>query len=315
LPLAVGPAMSASGGSEAALPGELLVLIARILADTAAVSSSEDVVHRLKQRGILAAESGWGAGSGIQLTAEGNDAASLAKALDAWFSPSDLLIADHEPKIPGVFISDMDSTMIMAECIDELADFVGIKPQIAAITERAMLGELDFETALRERVGLLRGMSEGAIAECLASRIAMMPGAQVLVQTLKAKGCRTILVTGGFHQFADPVAAELGFERVVANRLEIADGKLTGGLLGPIVDSSVKRAVLIEEAALLGSGTVTLATGDGANDIPMLEAATYGIAFAAKPIARAAANGWIDRGNLTGVLDLLGIPPTDWVWE
>jgi phosphoserine phosphatase len=291
------------------------VLIARLIADTAALTQAEDLVHRLKQHGISASVSGWGGANGIQLAAEGTDAASLAKALDGWFAPSDLLIADQEPKIPAVFISDMDSTMIMAECIDELADFAGIKPQIAAITERAMLGELDFEAALRERVGLLRDMPEGAIAECLASRIAMMPGAQVLVQTLEAKGCRTILVTGGFHQFADPVASELGFDRVVANRLEIVDGKLTGGLLGPIVDSSVKRAVLLEEAALLGPSTVTLATGDGANDIPMLEAATYGIAFAAKPKARAAANGWIDRGNLTGVLDLLGIPPTDWVWE
>jgi len=111
------------------------------------------------------------------------------------------------------------------------------------------------------------------------------------------------------------VAEELGFERVVANRLEVTDGKLTGGLVGPITDSSVKRAVLLDEAALLGPGTVTLATGDGANDIPMLEAATYGIAFAAKPKARAAANGWIDRGNLTGVLELLGIPAGEWVWE
>ena len=205
--------------------------------------------------------------------------------------------------------------MIMAECIDELADFAGIKPQIAAITERAMLGELDFEAALRERVALLRGLPEGAIAECLATRIAMMPGAKVLVETLKAKGCRTVLVTGGFHQFADPVAEELGFERVVANRLEVVEGKLTGGLVGPITDSSVKRAVLLEEAGLLGPATITLATGDGANDIPMLEAATYGIAFAAKPKARAAANGWVDRGNLTGVLELLGIPPGEWVWE
>jgi phosphoserine phosphatase len=209
----------------------------------------------------------------------------------------------------------MDSTMIMAECIDELADFAGIKPQIAAITERAMLGALDFEAALRERVRLLAGLDEGAIAECLATRIAMMPGAKVLVETLKAKGCRTVLVTGGFHQFADPVAEELGFERVVANRLEVVDGKLTGGLLGPITDSSVKRAVLLEEAALLGPNTTTLATGDGANDIPMLEAATYGIAFAAKPKARAAANGWIDRGSLTGVLELLGIPVGEWIWE
>jgi phosphoserine phosphatase len=112
------------------------VLIARLIADTAALTQAEDLVHRLKQHGISASVSGWGGANGIQLAAEGTDAASLAKALDGWFAPSDLLIADQEPKIPAVFISDMDSTMIMAECIDELADFAGIKPQIAAITER-----------------------------------------------------------------------------------------------------------------------------------------------------------------------------------
>jgi phosphoserine phosphatase len=142
-----------------------------------------------------------------------------------------------------------------------------------------------------------------------------MPGAKVLVATLKAHGCRTVLVTGGFHQFADPVAEDLGFERVVANRLAVADGKLTGGLDGPITDSAVKKAVLLEEMARLGDGATSLATGDGANDIPMLEAATYGVAYYAKPKAKAAAHGWIDRGDLTSVLELFGIPRQDWVWE
>jgi phosphoserine phosphatase len=292
------------------------VLIARLIADAAVLSAnSAGALEQLAGLGIAASAGPIAGGPGLQFCAEIGDAGIVRSVLDDRFSPSDVLIADHEPRIPKVFVSDMDSTMIMAECIDELADFAGIKPQIAAITERAMLGELDFEAALRERVRLLAGLEEGAIAECLATRIAMMPGAKVLVETLKARGCRTVLVTGGFHQFADPVAEELGFERVVANRLEVVNGKLTGGLVGPITDSSVKRAVLLEEAALLGPGTTTLATGDGANDIPMLEAATYGIAFAAKPKARAAANGWIDRGNLTGVLELLGIPAGEWVWE
>jgi phosphoserine phosphatase len=250
---------------------------------------------------------------GVQFALESGDAAALRAVLDSHFAPSDLLISDHPPQVPKVFISDMDSTMIAAECIDELADFAGIKPQIAEITERAMQGELDFESALRERVRLLAGLDESAIAQCLAERIAMMPGAKVLVETLKANGCKTVLVTGGFHQFADPVAKQLGFERVVANNLEIAGGKLTGGLIGGIVDSGVKKAVLLEEVGRLGGPS--LATGDGANDIPMIEAATYGIAFAAKPKARAAADGWIDRGNLTSVLDLLGSPREDWVWE
>jgi phosphoserine phosphatase len=178
-----------------------------------------------------------------------------------------------------------------------------------------MQGVLDFEAALRQRVALLRDLPEAAIAQCLAERIAPMPGARTLVATLKAKGCRTVLVTGGFHQFADPVAEQLGFDRVAANRLEIVAGKLTGGLAGPITDSAVKKAVLLEEMALLGENATSLATGDGANDIPMIEAATYGIAYYAKPKARMAADGWIDRGDLTSVLELLGIPREEWVWE
>ena len=238
-------------------------------------------------------------------------------ALEAHLPPADVLITDHVPLVPGLFVSDMDSTMIGQECIDELADFAGLKPQIAAITERAMLGELDFAAALHERVTLLAGLDEGAIAQCLAERIRPMPGAQTLVATLQSLGCHTVLVTGGFHQFADPVAAQLGFERVVANRLEIAGGKLTGRITGAIVDSSVKRAVLEAEALRLaigqGSGRASLATGDGANDIPLLEAAGYGIAYHAKPKARAAAHGWIDCGDLRQVLHLLGIPDHAWV--
>ncbi len=241
--------------------------------------------------------------------------AALRSLLDQHIVPCDVLVSAGPMQMPQVFVSDMDSTMIAAECIDELADYAGIKPQIAEITERAMQGELDFASALRQRVALLAGLDEGAIARCLAERIAMMPGARTLVATLKATGCHTVLVTGGFHQFADPVAELLGFDRVVANRLEIVDGKLTGGLVGGITDSGVKRAVMLEEMARVGEGAVSLATGDGANDIPMLEAATYGIAYYAKPKARAAADGWVDQGDLTGVLELLGVPRSEWVWE
>jgi len=249
----------------------------------------------------------------LEIDSPDDDAASLREVLDSCFAPSDFLVAGHEPQVPRLFISDMDSTMIGQECIDELADFAGIKHHIAAITERAMQGELDFESALRERVLLLRDLSESAILECLNTRISPMPGAKVLVATLKSKGCRTVLVTGGFHQFADPVAEDLGFDHVVGNRLEVADGALTGGLVGPITDSSVKKATLLAEMESLGEGAISLATGDGANDIPMLEAATYGIAYRAKPKARAAANGWIDRGDLTAVLRLLGIAESEWV--
>ena len=241
------------------------------------------------------------------------DAGAVRRILDQCFPASDLLLSREAIEVPRLFVSDMDSTMIGQECIDELADFAGLKERIAAITERAMRGELDFEAALRERVGLLKDLSERAIAQCLEERIRPMDGARTLVATLRAQGVRTVLVTGGFHAFADPVAELLGFEHVVANRLGVQGGVLTGDVVGGIVDSSVKRKVLIEEAARLGEGAGSLATGDGANDIPMLEAATHGIAYRAKPKARAAADGWIERGDLTAILSLYGIARKDWV--
>ena len=290
-----------------------------MIAEPAELSASlGELLDALAGQGLAAVHSRHASGADeiICKDADAGDWPRFRAALEAHLPPADVLIANHVPLLPSLFVSDMDSTMIGQECIDELADFAGLKPQIAAITERAMQGEFDFEAALRERVGLLAGLDESAIAQCLDTRIRAMPGAKTLVATLKAKGCYTVLVTGGFHQFADPVAAELGFERVIGNRLAVQDGKLTGGLAGPIVDSCVKHRVLVEENARLelgqASGRVSLATGDGANDIPMIEAACYGIAYHAKPKARAAAHGWIDRGDLTDVLRLLGIPESEW---
>lgn len=289
------------------------MLIARLIADPASLSASLDALQAecaASAAGLARAGMLDGTGEVLELEFASDDAASVRALVDRHFPESDGLLAAGEIAVPRLFVSDMDSTMIGQECIDELADFAGLKPQIAAITERAMQGELDFESALRERVMLLRDLPEDAIHECLATRIEPMPGAKVLVETLKAHGCRTVLVTGGFHHFADPVADQLGFERVVGNRLEVTNGRMTGGLVGAITDSSVKKAVLLEESGELGADVVTMATGDGANDIPMLEAATYGVAYRAKPKARAAANGWIDRGDLTTILRLLGIAPT-----
>ena len=248
----------------------------------------------------------------LQLMLPEGDPATLRRIIDASFGVTDAIVTTDDFRIPDVFVSDMDSTMIGQECIDELADFAGLKERISAITERAMQGELDFESALRERVGLLADLEEATIGTCLAERIAPVQGARTLVATLKHRGCRTVLVTGGFHHFADPVAEDLGFERVVANRLAVSDGRLSGTLVGGITDSSVKARVLQEEMANLGGNAVSLATGDGANDIPMIEAATYGVAYRAKPKAREAANGWIDRGDLTSILKLLEIPQHDW---
>jgi len=291
------------------------LLIARLLAEPSTLEKALD--------GMIADLAGGDApvahaamldfcGDVLQIESAGNAMATLRKAIDAHFPQSDAILSRDVIKVPDVFVSDMDSTMIGQECIDELADFAGLKDQVADITERAMQGELDFESALRERVGLLEGLGEEAIGQCLSERIHLTKGARRLVATLKSRGCRTVLVTGGFHHFADDVAEQLGFDRVVGNRLEVAGSKLTGGLEGAITDSSTKRAVLIEEMAERGENAVSMAAGDGANDIPMLEASTYGIAYRAKPKARAAANGWVDCGDLTSLLKLLEIPEKDW---
>ena len=241
------------------------------------------------------------------------DARQIIAVIETHFGPADILVSEGDIAVPQVFVSDMDSTMIGQECIDELADYAGLKPQIAAITERAMRGELDFEAALRERVALLKGLEVSAIERCLADRITATPGAAVLIATLKAHGCRSVLVTGGFHHFADVVGDLLGFDHVVGNRLEVADGRLTGGLVGEICDADTKLATLMAEARRLGVNSRTMAAGDGANDIPMIAAADYGFAYRAKPRARDAANGRIERSDLTAILSLVGISRQEWV--
>lgn len=287
------------------------MLIARLIADPADRETRVDALAvALRGEGVaLATADTLADGDVLELRFAEGAPELVLDAIDRFFAPADMLVSRGPVEVPQVFVSDMDSTMIGQECIDELADYAGIKPQIAAITERAMQGELDFVAALRERVALLEGLEESAISDCLRERIAPTPGARTLVATLSALGSRTVLVTGGFHHFADPVGAMLGFDRVVGNHLEVAGGRLTGGLLGTITDSAVKAAVLREEA---DGGRLSLATGDGANDIPMIAAATYGFAYRAKPKARDAANGRIDRGDLTAVLSLLGIPRSDW---
>ncbi|MFN9634309.1 MAG: phosphoserine phosphatase SerB [Erythrobacteraceae bacterium] len=287
------------------------MLIARLIADTATRETRLDALAvALRAEGVALATADVLADNEVlELRFAESDPHTVLAAIDRIFAPADMLVSRGTIDVPQVFVSDMDSTMIGQECIDELADYAGLKPQIAEITDRAMQGELVFVAALRERVALLEGLEESAISYCLNDRITATPGARTLVATLSGLGARTVLVTGGFHHFADPVGAMLGFDRVVGNRLEVTGGKLTGGLLGTITDSAAKAAVLCEEAS---GGRVSLATGDGANDIPMIEAATYGFAYRAKPKARGAANGRIDRGDLTAVLSLLGIPKADW---
>ena len=226
----------------------------------------------------------------------------------------DVVVQPAEHRRKKLIVADMDSTMITVECIDELADYAGIKTQIAAVTEAAMRGELDFGEALDARVALLKGLGEGVIARCLAERVKIMPGARELVRTMRGWGATAILVSGGFTRFAEPVAAEIGFTRAIANVLEIADGKLAGTVTKPIVDASTKLATLSEAVLDLGlSRAETLAVGDGANDLAMITQAGLGVAYHAKPVVAAAAGARIDHGDLTTLLFAQGVARKDWI--
>ena len=214
------------------------------------------------------------------------------------------LEADRHRKL---LIADMDSTMITVECIDELADYVGLKAEVSEVTERAMRGELDFADALRSRVALLAGLSEATVAECLRERVKLMGGAVDLITAFKAARGRAVLVSGGFTHFTDSVARQIGFDRAVANRLIVKEGALTGEVEFPIVDAQTKRETLIGEAAALGIPLgATVAIGDGANDIPMIEAAGLGVAYHAKPKTEAAADARVRFGDLNVVRYALG---------
>lgn len=202
--------------------------------------------------------------------------------------------------------------MITVECIDELADYVGLKAEVAEVTERAMRGEIDFAGALRDRVALLAGMPEATVAECLRERVKIMGGAKALVRTLRAHGGYALLVSGGFTHFTGPVAADIGFDRAIANRLVVRDGLLTGATELPIVDAETKRAALLEALGSRGA-SVCLAVGDGANDIPMIAAAGLGVAYHAKPKTEAAADARVKFGDLSVILYAMGFAKADWV--
>ena len=227
---------------------------------------------------------------------------------------ADVVVQPEAGRAKKLIIADLDSTMITIECIDELADYAGIKAEIAEVTERAMRGELDFEAALDARVALLKDLDAAAIDLCYAERVRIMAGARPLIATMKANGARAVLVSGGFTVFADRVAAEIGFDRALSNTLGVAGGRLTGTVARPIVGAATKRETLIAEVEALGiTLPETLAVGDGANDIPMIQAAGLGIAYHAKPKTAAAAGARIDRGDLTALLYAQGYKRADWV--
>ena len=237
-----------------------------------------------------------------------------AGVLHGRFDRTDVIIQPAAHRQKRLLVADMDSTMITVECIDELADYAGIKEQVAEVTERAMRGELDFAAALDARVALLEGLDERVIEQCLAERVTLMAGARALVRTMKARGGHAILVSGGFTRFAEPVAAEIGFDRAIANYLEIAHGKLTGTVRKPIVGSDTKEKTLLAALDELGIGAgESMAVGDGANDLAMIRRAGLGVAYRAKPIVAGAAAARIDHGDLTALLYAQGIPRAEWV--
>ncbi|MGQ5523170.1 phosphoserine phosphatase SerB [Chitinimonas sp. PSY-7] len=203
----------------------------------------------------------------------------------------------------GLIVMDMDSTLITIECIDEIADMQGIKAQVAAITERSMRGELDFSQSLTERVALLAGLSESALDEVYTQRLQLMPGAEALLKTAQAHGIKTLLISGGFTYFTERLQARLGLSRAIANVLETVDGKLTGQIVGSIVDAQTKADELLKYRTELGlRPDQVIALGDGANDLKMLAAAGFGIACHAKPKVRAEAAYALDIVGLDGVL-------------
>jgi len=207
---------------------------------------------------------------------------------------------------PGVLFMDMDSTLIRCECIDEIAAFLGIKAQIAAITERAMRGELDFAASLTERVQLLAGLDAGVLDTVYHECIELTEGAEVLIATLKASGWKIGLVSGGFTYFTDKLKVRLGLDFTLSNTLDIQQGKLSGRVLGNIVDAESKKQALLSQASAWGIAQAqTVAIGDGANDLPMIHAAALGIAFHAKPRVIEQAPFAISEGGLDRVLDFL----------
>jgi phosphoserine phosphatase len=206
-----------------------------------------------------------------------------------------------------LLLADMDSTIINVECLDELADFAGLKAEISAITERAMRGELEFEGALRERVGMLKGLPVTALQEAYDQRVRLNPGARTLVRTMVSNGARCALVSGGFTFFTSRVAQAAGFNTNRANTLIEADGALTGQVGEPILGKAAKLAALNEEAKLFDIPlSLTMAIGDGANDLAMIEAAGLGVAYRAKPVVAAQADAKVDHADLTALLYFQG---------
>lgn len=249
--------------------------------------------------------SGWESAEWIYDSVDGELRQEAAAAVAEL--PVDWALVPLMQRRKRLLVADMDSTIINVECLDELADFAGLKAEIAAITERAMRGELEFEPALRERVGKLKGLALDALQRCYDERVTLNPGAETMVRTMAMHGARCVLVSGGFAFFTSRVAARAGFHDNRANVLLDDGAALTGQVQEPILGRAAKLAALQEETAAIGAGAdATLAIGDGANDLAMIKASGLGVAYRAKPIVAAEAHARIDHTSLETALFFQG---------
>ncbi len=251
----------------------------------------------------------------FDLPVEGPGAVSAARAI-ARDRPWDVNLVSTRHRRKTLLVADMDSTIINVECLDELADMAGLKPQIAAITERAMRGELEFEAALKERVGMLKGLPLDALERTYAERVRLNPGARSLLATMRAHGAHTMLVSGGFGFFTKRVAEAAGFHAERGNVLLDDGAALTGEVGLPILGREAKLQALEEGVASLGiSFEDSLAVGDGANDLAMIQRAGLGVAYHAKPVVAAAAGASIQHNDLTALLYLQGYADSEIIRE
>ena len=293
-----------------------MLAITLVSPDPAALAEAAAGVRAALMRGAWAISSEVTLGDGaLDLLADGPPV-ETHQAVKAAVGelPVDFAVQPALNRRKRLLIADMDSTIINVECLDELADFAGVKDKVSEITERAMRGELAFEGALRERVGMLKGLSVDALKTCYDDRVKLNPGARTLVRTMAEHGARCALVSGGFTFFTARVAEAAGFHLNRANTLIEADGRLTGAVGDPILGKEAKLAALQEETAALGlTPADALAVGDGANDLAMIEAAGLGVAYRAKPIVAAQAHAKVDHADLTALLYFQGYTAAEFV--
>ena len=292
------------------------VLVATLIADASKEPLSEAILDRAAQAlGGVERRRWLDEGVAADLVFTGDLKAKRA-ALDGALGdePVDVIVQPLARRLKRLLVADMDSTLIGQECVDELADVAGVGGRVAAITERAMRGEVAFAPALRERVALLAGLPETVIDDVLNDRIRLNPGARTLVKTMRANGAYVAIVSGGFRQFTRAIRERLGADEDRANTLMIEGGKLTGKVIEPILGEGAKLGALKEIAAAMGlTLDDTLAVGDGANDLPMLQAAGLGVAYRAKPKVAANAHARIDHADLTALIYAQGFARKDFV--